>query len=167
MFMFGLVTVCQGLVHSWGGLLTTRFFLGLFEAGMVSRIDGKVSFISCSSTYSSLVVSTFFRCGILELKRKNDLPSSSPVPLWLVLLVVYLLQLSESLTMLEATELGYVPFLHRLNSRLTRIQRWVFIIEGCVTCAFALAWWFAIPGEMVILILESSSNSHRRFSREG
>ena len=29
MFFFGLVTVCQGLVSSYGGLLTTRFFLGL------------------------------------------------------------------------------------------------------------------------------------------
>jgi len=34
MFMFGLVTICQGLVQGYGGLLTTRFFLGVFEAGM-------------------------------------------------------------------------------------------------------------------------------------
>lgn len=34
MFMFGLVSICQGLVSSYGGLLTTRFFLGLFETGM-------------------------------------------------------------------------------------------------------------------------------------
>ena len=34
MFMFGLVTICQGLVHNYGGLLTTRFFLGFFETGM-------------------------------------------------------------------------------------------------------------------------------------
>lgn len=33
MFMFGLVTLCQGLVQNWGGLMTTRFMLGLFEAG--------------------------------------------------------------------------------------------------------------------------------------
>lgn len=31
MFLFGLVSVCQGLVTSYGGLLTTRFFLGVFE----------------------------------------------------------------------------------------------------------------------------------------
>jgi MFS family permease len=31
---FGVVSVCQGLVQSYGGLLTTRFFLGVFEAGM-------------------------------------------------------------------------------------------------------------------------------------
>jgi hypothetical protein len=34
MFMFGLVTICQGLVKGYGGFITTRFFLGLFEAGM-------------------------------------------------------------------------------------------------------------------------------------
>lgn len=34
MFLFGLVTICQGLVSNYGGLLTTRFFLGLLETGM-------------------------------------------------------------------------------------------------------------------------------------
>ena len=34
MFLFGLVTVCQGLVKNWSGLLATRFFLGLAETGM-------------------------------------------------------------------------------------------------------------------------------------
>jgi hypothetical protein len=26
--------ICQGLISSWGGLMTTRFFLGVFETGM-------------------------------------------------------------------------------------------------------------------------------------
>ncbi|SMR61005.1 unnamed protein product [Zymoseptoria tritici ST99CH_1E4] len=34
MFMFGVVTLAQGFVTSYGGLLTTRFFLGVFETGM-------------------------------------------------------------------------------------------------------------------------------------
>ncbi|KZT18170.1 MFS transporter [Neolentinus lepideus HHB14362 ss-1] len=34
MGLFGLTSLCQGLVKSYGGLLTARFFLGLFEAGM-------------------------------------------------------------------------------------------------------------------------------------
>ena len=34
MFMFGLVTICQGLVQNFSGLIATRFFLGLFETGM-------------------------------------------------------------------------------------------------------------------------------------
>ena len=34
MFTFGLVTVGQGFVQNYSGLLATRFFLGLFEAAM-------------------------------------------------------------------------------------------------------------------------------------
>lgn len=34
MFLFGFVTICQGLVQNWSGLLATRFFLGLAETGM-------------------------------------------------------------------------------------------------------------------------------------
>lgn len=34
MFGFGLVTLLQGLVTSYSGLLATRFFLGVFETGM-------------------------------------------------------------------------------------------------------------------------------------
>lgn len=34
MFLFGFVTICQGLVHSYGELLATRFFLGVAETGM-------------------------------------------------------------------------------------------------------------------------------------
>jgi MFS family permease len=34
MFLFGLTTICQGLVKNYSGLLATRFFLGLFETGM-------------------------------------------------------------------------------------------------------------------------------------
>lgn len=33
-FLFGLVTICQGLVTNYRGLLATRFFLGLAETGM-------------------------------------------------------------------------------------------------------------------------------------
>ncbi|KAK3357219.1 major facilitator superfamily domain-containing protein [Lasiosphaeria hispida] len=31
---FGLVSICQGLVQNYAGLLVTRFFLGVFECGM-------------------------------------------------------------------------------------------------------------------------------------
>ncbi|ROT34479.1 pantothenate transporter liz1 [Sodiomyces alkalinus F11] len=34
MFGFGLITLIQGFVTSYGGLVTTRFFLGVFETGM-------------------------------------------------------------------------------------------------------------------------------------
>lgn len=32
--IFGLVTVCQGPIQNWSGLLATRFFLGLAATGM-------------------------------------------------------------------------------------------------------------------------------------
>ena len=31
----GIVTVCMGVTKSYAGLVTSRFFLGLFEAGFV------------------------------------------------------------------------------------------------------------------------------------
>lgn len=34
MFLFGIAILCQGLVQNYSGLLATRFFLGVFEAGM-------------------------------------------------------------------------------------------------------------------------------------
>ncbi|CAL1702171.1 unnamed protein product [Somion occarium] len=34
MFMFGLTTLLQGFTQNYGGLLATRFFLGVFESGM-------------------------------------------------------------------------------------------------------------------------------------
>ena len=34
MFLFGFVTMMQGVVSNYGGLITCRFFLGCFETGM-------------------------------------------------------------------------------------------------------------------------------------
>lgn len=34
MILFGVVTLCQGFVQNFGGLVACRFFLGMFEAGM-------------------------------------------------------------------------------------------------------------------------------------
>ncbi|KAI0128467.1 major facilitator superfamily domain-containing protein [Xylariales sp. AK1849] len=34
MMLFGIVSICQGLVQNYSGLLATRFFLGVFETGM-------------------------------------------------------------------------------------------------------------------------------------
>ncbi|KAI5293905.1 hypothetical protein KEM52_005034 [Ascosphaera acerosa] len=63
MFGFGLVTLCQGLVQNWSGLMATRFFLGLCESGMFpgcfylmgswySRQEAqkRFSFFFCSTT---------------------------------------------------------------------------------------------------------------------
>ena len=36
MFGFGLVMIFQGLVSNWGGLMTTRWFLGVPESPLVA-----------------------------------------------------------------------------------------------------------------------------------
>lgn len=44
MFLFGLVMICQGLVTNWGGLMTTRWFLGMFRGrwfGLGLTIEGR------------------------------------------------------------------------------------------------------------------------------
>lgn len=35
MFLFGLTVTVQGFVQGYGGLLATRFLLGVFEAGVL------------------------------------------------------------------------------------------------------------------------------------
>lgn len=34
MILWGITMTCMGLVHNYGGLVTTRIFLGVFEAGL-------------------------------------------------------------------------------------------------------------------------------------
>ncbi|EMR62219.1 putative mfs transporter protein [Eutypa lata UCREL1] len=86
MFGFGLVSICQGLVQNYGGLLATRFFLGFFEAGM-HVVQEKASY-----TRSLLVP-----IDILDGIR------------------------------------GYHGW------------RWIFILEGLLTCLVALVFFFIFP----------------------
>jgi hypothetical protein len=54
MFMFGMVTICQGLVRGYSGLLATRFFLGFFETGMFPGCkshESKNAVMNISQTY--------------------------------------------------------------------------------------------------------------------
>ncbi|CCM03964.1 uncharacterized protein FIBRA_06120 [Fibroporia radiculosa] len=63
MFLFGLFAICQGLVHTYSGLLACRFFLGVAEAGIFpgcfyllamwykrSEAQKRFSFFFCSTT---------------------------------------------------------------------------------------------------------------------
>lgn len=49
MFGFGLVTVLQGLVQNYSGLLATRFFLGVFETGKVIELAPHASYMGSLS----------------------------------------------------------------------------------------------------------------------
>lgn len=56
---FGIVTTCLGFVKNYAGLLAGRFFLGIFEGGIIAGI---VLFLSFFYTKSELVlrIATFY-----------------------------------------------------------------------------------------------------------
>ncbi|KAH8820061.1 major facilitator superfamily domain-containing protein [Xylogone sp. PMI_703] len=111
MFMFGVVSICQGVVTSYGGLLTTRFFLGLFETGM---------FPGC-----------FYLIGMWykrsEAQRRYSFFFSSTT-------------LAGAFGGLLASAIGKMD-----RMRDYRGWRWIFILEGCLTCVVALFFFFLIP----------------------
>ncbi|KAK6813675.1 Major Facilitator Superfamily protein [Aspergillus parasiticus SU-1] len=110
MFGFGLVMVCQGLVQNWGGLMTTRWFLGMFETGL---------FPGC-----------FYLMGMWykrsEAQKRFSFFFSSTT-------------LAGAFGGLLASGLGKMEGL-----RGYRGWRWVFIIEGVLTCVVAIICYFLV-----------------------
>lgn len=110
MFMFGLAAICQGLVTNYGGLLATRFFLGVFEAGM---------FPGC-----------FYLIGMWykrsEAQRRYSFFFSSTT-------------LAGAFGGLLASVIGKMD-----HMRGYRGWRWIFILEGVLTCVVALFFFFMI-----------------------
>ncbi|EAS30499.1 MFS transporter [Coccidioides immitis RS] len=111
MFLFGLVTLCQGLVKNYAGLLVTRFFLGLFETGM---------FPGC-----------FYLMGMWykrsEAQKRFSFFFSSTT-------------LAGAFGGLLASAIGKMDGLSGYRG-----WRWIFILEGLLTCVVAVAWFFLIP----------------------
>jgi len=111
MFMFGLVSVCQGLVQSYGGLLATRFFLGVFESGM---------FPGC-----------FYLIGMwykrTEAQRRYSFFFSSTT-------------LAGAFGGLLAAAIGKMSGLRGYAG-----WRWIFILEGVLTCVVAILFFFILP----------------------
>ncbi|KKK17973.1 hypothetical protein AOCH_005266 [Aspergillus ochraceoroseus] len=112
MFFFGLVTICQGLVKNWGGLMTTRWFLGMCETGM---------FPGC-----------FYLIGMwykrTEAQKRFSFFFSSTT-------------LAGAFGGLLASGLGKMSGIRGYAG-----WRWVFIIEGLLTCVVAIFLFFIIPG---------------------
>ncbi|RYP21222.1 hypothetical protein DL765_002361 [Monosporascus sp. GIB2] len=102
MFMFGLVTVLQGFVQNYGGLLATRFFL----AQDFSRLG------------CFLVVST---CS-----TKSALPANQYD--------------SGAFGGLLASAIGKMDGIRGYHG-----WRWIFILEGILTCAVSLLFFFIFP----------------------
>lgn len=111
MFMFGVVSVCQGVVSSYGGLLTTRFFLGLFETGMFPG--------------------AFYLIGMwykrAEAQKRYSFFFSSTT-------------LAGAFGGLLASAIGKMD-----HMRNYRGWRWIFILEGCLTCVVAIFFFFMLP----------------------
>ena len=80
--MFGLVTCLQGFVQSYGGLLATRFFLGVFEAGMSPACSPKLICLLNDKEFS-LAVFISSQCGINEKRRRKGVLFSSALLHWL------------------------------------------------------------------------------------
>lgn len=111
MFLFGVATICQGLVQNYSGLLAVRFFLGLFECGM---FPGSFYLISMWYTRAQAQKRYTFFFGSTSL--------------------------AGAFGGLLASAIGKMQGLRGYNG-----WRWIFILEGTLTCVVALFWWFALP----------------------
>lgn len=111
MFMFGLVSICQGLVSNYGGLLTARFFLGLFETGMFPG--------------SFYLIGMWYRRH--EAQRRYSFFFSSTT-------------LAGAFGGLLASAIGKMD-----GMRGYRAWRWIFILEGTLTCVVAISFFFLLP----------------------
>lgn len=112
MFLFGLVTICQGLVQNYSGLLVTRFFLGLAETGM---FPGSFYLIGMWYTRS-------------EAQRRFSFFFGST-------------SLAGAFGGLLASAIGKMDGMRGYLG-----WRWIFILEGTLTCVVSLMFFFLIPG---------------------
>jgi MFS family permease len=111
MFLFGAVSIAQGFVTNYGGLLTTRFFLGVFEAGM---------FPGCF-----YLIGMWYRRS--EAQKRYSFFFSSTT-------------LAGAFAALLASGIGKMQGIRNYNG-----WRWIFILEGILTCVVAIAFYFLLP----------------------
>ena len=111
MFLFGLVTVCQGLVQGYGGLLATRFFLGLAETGMFPG--------------SFYLIGMWYKRSEAQRRYSFFFGSTS---------------LAGAFGGLLASAIG------KMNGMRGYLGwRWIFILEGTLTCVVAILFFFLLP----------------------
>lgn len=111
MFGFGLVTICQGLVQNYGGLITTRFFLGLFEAGMFPG--------------SFYLIGMWYKRHEAQKRYTFFFASTT---------------LAGAFGGLLASAIGKMDGMRGYHG-----WRWIFILEGALTCVVAIIWFWLIP----------------------
>ncbi|OSX60459.1 hypothetical protein POSPLADRAFT_1171562 [Postia placenta MAD-698-R-SB12] len=110
MFLFGLVSICQGLVHNFSGLAACRFFLGLVESGV---------FPACF-----YLIAMWYKRA--EAQKRYSFFFSSTT-------------LAGAFGGLLASAIGKMD-----GMRGYRGWRWIFILEGVVTCLVAATLFFFI-----------------------
>lgn len=111
MFLFGIASVAQGLVQNYSGLLATRFFLGLFEAGMLP---------GCF-----YLITMWYKRN--EAQQRCSLFFSST-------------SLAGAFGGLLASAIGKMDGIRGYSG-----WRWIFILEGILTCLIALSFFFLLP----------------------
>ncbi|KAI0698917.1 MFS general substrate transporter [Cytidiella melzeri] len=110
MFLFGLTTCLQGLSQGFGGLVTARIFLGVFESGM---------FPGCF-----YLLAMWYKRS--EAQKRYSFFFSSTT-------------LAGAFGGLLATAIGKMD-----GIRGYRGWRWVFILEGLLTCVVGLIFFFVL-----------------------
>ncbi len=111
MFMFGLTTICQGLVKNYSGLLTARFFLGLFETGMFPG--------------AFYLIGMWYRRH--EAQRRYSFFFNSTT-------------LAGAFGGLLASAIGKMDGMRGYAG-----WRWIFILEGTLTCVVSFFFFFLLP----------------------
>ncbi|KAI5795319.1 major facilitator superfamily domain-containing protein [Peziza echinospora] len=135
MFLFGLVTTMQGLVQNYGGILTTRFFLGVFEAGM---------FPGCF-----YLIAMWYRRDEAQKRYTFFFNSTS---------------LAGAFGGLLASGIGKMDYMQGYRG-----WRWIFILEGILTCLCSIAFFFLIqdfPEEAKFLTEEERAFVKDRLQRD-
>lgn len=111
MFGFGLVTMLQGLVQNYSGLLATRFFLGVFETGMFPG--------------AFYLIGMWYRRN--EAQKRYSFFFSSTT-------------LAGAFGGLLASAIGKMDGMRGYAG-----WRWIFILEGLLTCCVSFFLYFLLP----------------------
>jgi len=110
MFLFGLVSICQGLVHNFSGLVACRFFLGLVESGV---------FPACF-----YLIAMWYKRA--EAQKRYSFFFSSTT-------------LAGAFGGLLASAIGKMDGMRGYHG-----WRWIFILEGLLTCVISFVLFFTI-----------------------
>jgi MFS family permease len=126
MFGFGLVTMLQGFVQNYSGLLATRFFLGVFETGMFPGAFYLIGTVKRLLIRLSLTHTGMWYRRHEAQKRYSFFFSSTT--------------LAGAFGGLLASAIGKMDYVGGYRG-----WRWIFILEGLLTVVVSLFFFFLLP----------------------